>query len=203
MFFLFILFQLVAIGYILTQSRRPYPLSWLVKATPILILLVIAALELEGWLQIMIVLALLFSAGGDIALEWDRERLFILGLALFLIGHLFYVAGFLLTFSLSGWPLWVIPIVLLFALVIARQLWPKLGRMRGPVIAYIIVIVSMSVTALLRANGSLLVVTGAITFMVSDALIALDKFDKPIPGANYYIMGTYYLAQGMIVAGLV
>ncbi|MCB0012746.1 MAG: lysoplasmalogenase [Anaerolineales bacterium] len=196
------IYLLLSVAYLATMNRRPYPLSWLVKAAPILLLAIFALGEAGGMLRWLLAAALLFCAGGDIALEWDRDRLFVLGLALFLVGHLFYVASFLLEPAWAGRPVWVIPLVLLTAGLIARRLWPNLGKLRGPVVAYIIVIVAMACSAVLLEGGSWLVIIGALTFMASDTLIALDKFHRPIPGAHYYIMISYYLAQALIVTGL-
>ena len=195
-------FLILATAYLATLHRRPYPLSWLVKAAPVLLLAIFALGETDGTLRWLLTAALLFCAGGDVALEWDRDKLFVLGLALFLIGHLFYVASFLLAPAWADRPVWLIPLVLLIAGLIARRLWPNLGRLRGPVVAYIIVIVAMACSAVLRQDGSWLVIIGALTFMASDTLIALDKFDRPIPQAHYYIMISYYLAQLLIVIGL-
>ena len=38
--------------------------------------------------------------------------------------------------------------------------------------------------------------------MLSDAMIAVDRFLRPIPGAKYFIMTTYYLAQVLIWFGV-
>jgi uncharacterized membrane protein YhhN len=84
---------------------------------------------------------------------------------------------------------------------------PNLGALKIPVIIYIIVIVSMVTTARERygkCNPASFwqVFIGAILFFISDGVIALDKFYLPIPDAGIIIMGTYAIAQLMIVMGI-
>ena len=47
-----------------------------------------------------------------------------------------------------------------------------------------------------------LVALGAALFVVSDSFIAADKFDRPVPRAELWVMATYLLAQAGIVGGL-
>lgn len=84
----------------------------------------------------------------------------------------------------------------------AAFLWPHLGPMQLPVALYISVIASMLVTSLHRSKFNLTVVAGAIAFVVSDSILALNKFHSPFVWARYAIMATYYLAQYLIVTGI-
>jgi uncharacterized membrane protein YhhN len=42
---------------------------------------------------------------------------------------------------------------------------------------------------------------GSVLFMLSDALLALDKFVSPLPLAGLWVLASYYLAQVLIVQG--
>ena len=42
-----------------------------------------------------------------------------------------------------------------------------------------------------------------VLFALSDSLIAINKFVQPIPYEGVLIMGSYYLAQYMIVNGVI
>lgn len=82
-----------------------------------------------------------------------------------------------------------------------------LGDMLYPVTVYMLVILTMAVTAFLRQGKVLpisytLVFLGALLFMLSDSILALNKFYKPLPLSNISIMLTYALAQYFIVLGL-
>ncbi len=185
---------------------RPYPGSFLVKSAPILCLAAAAFSLVKGpehpWLGI----ALLFSAGGDIALDFYRgrsERFFLLGLGLFWIAHLFYMVAFTRTFQLFGAPLWLLAPVLSAVALLVWQLSPRLGRLRRPVLLYIAVITGMVVSAVGHAPTHGWLIAGALTFMLSDSLIAVDKFLRPVPARDLAILSSYYVAQWLITLSFV
>ena len=80
-------------------------------------------------------------------------------------------------------------------------LWPSLGGLRLPVLAYICVITAMGVMSLLAGFPSWIVPAGALLFMLSDSLIAVGKFKHPIRYDNYLIWCTYYVGQVCIAVG--
>ena len=45
-----------------------------------------------GWYHLALLVGLLFSIGGDVALMWPSDK-FLLGLVSFLTGHVFYISG--------------------------------------------------------------------------------------------------------------
>ena len=80
------------------------------------------------------------------------------------------------------------------------------SALRLPVAAYVLVIATMAAQAWGRAKhlghgASRLVGWGSVLFMLSDSLLALDKFVSPLPEAGLWVLGSYYLAQGFIVQG--
>lgn len=84
---------------------------------------------------------------------------------------------------------------------------PNLGGMKIPVIAYIIVIVSMVATArdrFKKCNPASFwqVFIGAILFFISDGAIAISRFFVEFPESGILIMGTYAIAQLLIVMGI-
>ena len=185
--------------YLLLQPRTPFRGHWLLKAAPVLLLMVWV---LREGVLFPIALGLLFSAGGDVALALDRRRFFVAGLLLFLIGHVFYIAAFAPD---AVWAAGRLPLLLLIGAAAAGALWlmwPGLGKLRGPVLLYIGVIAVMAGSAALRPAG-LVVLLGALFFMGSDAMIGMDKFHRPLPRAHFWIMITYYLGQLLIAAGMV
>lgn len=71
--------------------------------------------------------------------------------------------------------------------------------MKIPVMIYISVILSMGVLACLApGRNPWMLIAGATLFMLSDSVIALDRFLRPIPGAQIIIMTTYYSGQLLI-----
>lgn len=157
--------------------------------------------------------ALVFSWIGDILLMWNH--LFIYGLGAFLIAHVCYIIGFRLAQKAPARLEQVnfikafffnLPIYLVAAFVF-YLINPNLGSMKIPVIAYIIVIVGMVVTARDRfkkcnAASFWQVFIGAILFFVSDGAIAISRFFEEFPESGIFIMGTYAIAQLLIVMGI-
>lgn len=157
--------------------------------------------------------ALVFSWIGDILLMWSH--LFIYGLGAFLIAHVCYIIGFKLAqsspirleqvnFVKSFF--YNLPIYLAAAFVF-YLINTNLGNMKIPVIAYIIVIVSMVATArdrFKKCNPASFwqVFIGAILFFISDGAIAISRFYVEFPESGILIMGTYAIAQLLIVMGI-
>ena len=80
---------------------------------------------------------------------------------------------------------------------------PSLNDMAIPVYVYLTVITTMGIMATFRDSSNMLVLCGAILFIVSDSMIAINKFSMPIIASDYFIMITYYLAQFLIVNGFI
>ncbi|NJM25768.1 MAG: lysoplasmalogenase [Bacteroidia bacterium] len=86
-------------------------------------------------------------------------------------------------------------------------LLPHLGALKIPVVIYALVLVTMVLSALYRFGKTTtlsfwLVLGGALLFMTSDSLLAINKFIAPLPMAGFWIMLTYGAAQWCIVVGL-
>lgn len=192
--------------FFLALPYRPYPGSFVVKAAPVVCLALYAAGAPPFPGQVGVIAALMLSAGGDVALEWQRtrsERYFLIGLGLFLAAHLVYAGVLALGWQPAGAPWGLAVLVILAALLLGWRLYPHLGRLRAPVGLYILAITSMVVLACLRQPVRLALIAGAALFMLSDALIAWHRFVRPLPGRDWLVMSTYYIAQGLLTWGLV
>lgn len=150
--------------------------------------------------KILILIGLVFCLGGDVFLMLPAKY-FIIGLVSFLIGHICYIAAFVIDggFLLS---LWLLPI-LVYGAFIYWLLHPHLGKMRGPVIAYVVIILTMAWQALAhwslwQTTSALLAAVGAVTFVISDSALALDRFRKKFRSARIIVLSTYWLAQWLI-----
>lgn len=151
-------------------------------------------------------LALLGSGGhrrkGD---EGRARRWFGYGLAAFLLGHLAYAIGFAAVVSPARWPsaagwLAVPPVVV--AGVVVRWLWPRLGSLRVPVLAYVAVITAMLIAAIAVWQAAPLplanrqrVAAGALLFFVSDLAVARDTFVAPGWINRAWGLPAYYAGQ--------
>ncbi|MCS6884978.1 MAG: lysoplasmalogenase [Acidobacteriota bacterium] len=192
-----IVFPALVACYLLLLRFAPYKGSFIVKALPILWLALIVLLS-DGSVTQLIFAALVFCAAGDIALDLDRTKYFLHGLTLFLVAHLFYIAAFLKLDGPQPRSIFALSLTL-YAVAMSLVLKPKLGKLAPAVYTYIITITAMGITA---ARHNTEIATGAALFIISDSLIAIDKFVRPIPAATYWIMITYYLAQYLITEGI-
>jgi len=155
---------------------------------------------------VFVLIGLIFCLGGDVCLALPQEKAFLVGLILFLLGHVLYIVAFLQVASFGGlpWP----SVVATLGISTGVYLWlrPHLGRMHGPVAAYVIVITAMVCMAwALSGNRSLditgrcLALIGAISFYVSDLFVARDRFLQAsfvnrLVGLPAYYCGQFLLA---------
>jgi uncharacterized membrane protein YhhN len=182
--------------------------EWLLK--PVVLLALAAAAWAAGapgspsgrWL----LLGLLLSLLGDVALLSDAPPRFVAGLAGFLLAHVAYVVAF----AHVGMPsrhlaLVGLGLVALLAATVGRRVVPAAAREGGVGLgaacaAYIAVIGAMVVAA--WATGRPLAALGATVFMGSDAVLALDRFVRPVRSGQLVVMVTYHLGQVLIVLGV-
>ena len=151
--------------------------------------------------KIFILAGLLCSLAGDVSLMFP-DRWFTAGLVSFLVAHIFYVLAFK---PGPGRPLSagiLVPFVL-YGLLMFRTLAPSLGGLKLPVLVYIAAITVMAWLAASRfiyAGGTrpLFAFAGAVLFLVSDSVLAYDRFAKKIGPAQIIILGTYFPAQLLI-----
>lgn len=148
---------------------------------------------------------LLCSLAGDVFLMLPGD-LFLPGLVAFLGAHLCYLTAFRQEGGGSG-PVGLLLLVVLFGAGILWRLWPFLGGLRIPVLVYVAVILTMCWMALgrwwaTRAEGSALAAAGAVLFVASDAVLALDRFRGPIALAPLLVLGAYYPAQILIASSV-
>lgn len=155
----------------------------------------------------LVTLALVFSWAGDVFLisgDW-----FVAGLASFLVAHVFYIAAYQKTGAAGGslQPL-VLPAFALFGVCLLWFIYPGLHELTAPVFLYALVLLGMGVWAFKRKDGTdvasfRLVATGAVLFVLSDSLIAVNRFVFAIPAERILVMTVYMTAQYLIVQGLI
>jgi uncharacterized membrane protein YhhN len=134
-----------------------------------------------------VLVGLLLSLGGDLALMFqEKRRAFVVGLGLFLLAHIAYTVVFALLGRLSGWDALSTAVLLAAGIGFYRLIGPNLGSMRGPVIAYIVVIsimvgraVSALASPIFSDTQAILIAAGAVLFYISDAILAAARFWKP------------------------
>ena len=160
-----------------------------------------------SWLGI----GLVFAWFGDLLLMGDGDLLFMGGIGAFLLMQVCYLVAFTRVPGpglVRAWKIAALPYLLLW-IVLNVVVGSGVGALRIPVIIYSAVLVTMAIAALdlvLRVPRPLgwRVMSGALLFVLSDALIAMTAFG-PLDSSNamdVVIMTTYIAAQAMIATGL-
>ena len=143
---------------------------------------------------------LLLSAVGDVLLESGESR-FVLGMAAFGLAHAFYIVAFV--GRASGLRLLLACPFAIWGIGLFARLLPGLGSLALPVAAYSTLLMTMAWRAAAcvgarraASRSEWAAALGAIVFALSDSLIALDRFDGPLPAAaRLAIMPLYWLGQ--------
>lgn len=209
LFLLILLADLVAVQFNYTIAEhffKPLIVIWLM-AYFVLQLRSVAS-HLKKW----ITLALFFSWLGDVLLlmQDDNPVFFIWGLSAFLVAHICYIFFFhfirLKETVKSRW--WLMVIVVIYYVLLISLLSPHLGDMKLPVRVYAVVISFMCMLALhmlfiRNKSAGLWMMTGALLFVISDSILAIDKFYQPFGMAGVIVMLTYGLAQLFITEGAI
>ncbi|TMD29573.1 MAG: hypothetical protein E6I92_00705 [Chloroflexi bacterium] len=131
--------------------------------------------------------------------------MFLAGLVAALVEHLAYIAGFRARELAGVW----LAIALLIALVSVAVFLPPIHRalrarrpaLVAPVYAYVAVFVVMVASA--GGTGSLVALAGALLFFYSDAILAWNRFVRPIRYGRVVNLVPYHLGQILLVLSLV
>lgn len=182
---------------------KPLLMPWLFMAV-----LIFPTKQNKVWLYI----ALMFSWIGDVVLLFANfdPLYFIVGLISFLLAHITYILAF--KKITKGYhpqkklPIFFFLLLLAYLIIMWILLFPTLGEMKIPVTIYSIVITSMLATSIyvdtiINSNASKWLIIGAISFVISDSLLAFNKFHTPFAFASISIMSTYLFAQYALVRG--
>jgi uncharacterized membrane protein YhhN len=196
---------LVHLSAILLARPKTEALSKVFLLPPLL------AAYIAGSHTMLVTVILAASAGwaGDVFLLGIKRPLFFrLGLASFLLGHLFYIPSMLrFTVGISRPMLAVSAAIFLAAgIVVYRWIRPPKG-MRIPVICYEITIMLMSMTALQlffsgKSFPSAAVFAGSLLFLTSDCLLARFLFNTKPKWGGFAVMASYIAAQTALIWGL-
>jgi uncharacterized membrane protein YhhN len=147
------------------------------------------------------------SLVGDVCLMLPGDH-FVAGLIAFLLAHVCYIVAFAPGSSAKA-RVGGLTLIAAVALLNLAGLLPRIDAdLKVPVFAYVAVLASMAGVALARAWTPALsdamprsvrfAAAGAVCFVVSDSLLAWDRFAGNIPMPALLVLGTYYVAQWWI-----
>ncbi|MFV5700740.1 lysoplasmalogenase [Flavobacterium sp. XS2P12] len=200
--------------YLLLIILGKEDIAWFIK--PFLIPFLILAVYFCGDFpsKRFLSIALTFSWMGDVVLMFadKAEIYFIVGLVAFLISHITYIILFSkqlrINSSRNNAVFWVgITAIIVYLILMFLLLLPTLGDLKIPVLVYAIVLSTMLLFAFKgylkwSKPAGTYIVLGASIFVISDSILAFNKFYEPILFSSFLIMVTYLIAQYLIVVGI-
>lgn len=163
----------------------------------------------------LILSGLILSLFGDFFLIFASGNIyiFVYGLVAFLLAHILYSMAFFRDFKNNPQASKLFGHIMLFCMGVfslSYYSWIRdyLNDLRIPIMAYMFVISIMAILAGYRYGrvdkfSFKLIYIGAIFFVISDSILAYNKFAEPFPFSGVWIMGTYMLAQYLITMGAI
>ncbi|WP_020568016.1 lysoplasmalogenase [Neolewinella persica] len=155
------------------------------------------------WL--LTVSGLLLCLIGDIFLL-DSEN-FVFGLAAFLVAHVLFTISFV---TLDKFKLYLTPLLLLLAFGLSYYyfLYPELESLALPVFLYFLFIFVMCWQGVClylwkKTSAHRMIAVGVVLFLLSDSILALNKFIAPFDWSGVLVLSTYWAAVALIANAVV
>lgn len=196
-----IVVSLVALaGLLVAEAKNSQLGKWLTKpiASTGFLMVAYTAGAFQTQYGIAVFVALVLSWFGDVFLIPHSRKSFLFGLISFLLGHVGYCVAFAMYSFNTLWAGVTFAIALVIGLVVGKWLKPHTGdNMWKPVIAYIVVISVMVVTAVAAYPGTQIywIPVGAILFYLSDLSVARNRFIKEAFYNRLWGLPFYYVGQ--------
>ena len=165
---------------------------YVLKPVSTLLVILVALLSLttpnaQPSFTLWVTMALVLSLGGDVALMFESNRAFLIGLVFFLLAHVVYCIAFTVPNGFYPQDLLTGAVLLVVAVAVYLYLRPGLGSAKGPVLLYILVLcfmVNRAASAFFgdafTINQAWLMTVGAILFLLSDLVLAINRFRHPM-----------------------
>lgn len=196
----FLLVAIFAACFILLPGFKG---RFVLKLLPSVILLLFI-LKLRGVDRVYMVIALIFCAAGDTFLDINREKLFMGGLISFALAHLVYFIYFLKSYTKPDIKRVLIVIVMaIYGLVLGWFLRAAPDKLQVPVWIYLAIIIVMAMAAVTASNVHYLLYFGVVIFVLSDTVLAVNKFIVSFGFATPLNISLYFISQYCIVMGIV
>ena len=177
--------------------------STLMKITKPLLMPILMLLAFQSGIKDkFLYIPLFFSLLGDVFLMYSGQNFFMLGLGSFLLGHIAYIFLFKKQFQFNLFKSLPLSVATFLYFMVLKKGIPN--ELFIPVAVYCSVITLMAIFAVCRitnAKSYQIVLLGAILFVISNSLIAYNKFYETLKYSTVLVMSTYGLAQYLIVTG--
>ncbi len=204
LFFVAVVVQLIFAFFELEKYRR------IEKPLLLALLTAFAAVTLPN--HPFIYIATFLGMIGDIFVILPKKPFFYAGAVAFFLGFVFYALEALIVYMSANVPLFMILVIIgtyvVMFFMFAFFVGPKIKLNRGEQICLglylsplVTLVVIMVFTAVKGGAMMYLSLIGSIFFLSSDLLITYTKNIKKFKRYDFYVMGTYLIAQFLIVIG--
>lgn len=209
LYFLILISSLLAIVFY--QEKQMLWFYIFKPMTTVFVLFIPLVRWMKGQVESMylksLLIALVFCLIGDIFLMHADDLVF--GLGAFLVAHLLFAFGFY-RYAKGLYIFWLI-VLLLFGSGMFYFMEPNLHELKIPVVIYMAVIVLMNWRSIalhldykkkvgVKSGYYALIPLGSLLFLISDSLIAIDKFVTAFPQSNTFILSTYWLSITLLAS---
>ena len=162
--------------------------------------ILMASMNNSSILNKLIVVGLLFCFFGDLLLL--NQDYFVFGLISFFLAHTFFLIGLLRNYN-GKQKVWIYFIFWSIGAIIFYGLYSNLNKFVYPVMAYVLIISSMSAQSTIyyfqdKDKKARLLFAGALFFMLSDTILAYSKFVHNYKFSSFLILSTYWIAINLI-----
>lgn len=192
--------------YFITTFKIKLKYNWFYKSLSIISLGIFCFNKIDIKQIEFIYLSIFLASFGDFWLGYNDKKYFLHGLTAFLFAHILSSIFFILHFkneNLSNNKIISIIIILfLFSLLLFKYIAKYLKNYKIPVILYIIILLIMAYSAILSQFNTIILVIGILSFIISDSILAVQKFKHNFKLADQFIWVSYYLAQLLIISNL-
>ncbi|NLL12483.1 MAG: hypothetical protein GX267_03665 [Fibrobacter sp.] len=194
----------VAAFFLLFLSVLPHPVFVTLKITPAIIAIITVFFYGNPKKKFLPILIFFFMGAGDLFLGLSRTRFFTFALASFMVANILLLLYNIPYAGKSKPGMIKASAIVVFSIIIGFITLPGSNDFFIPVLIYLMMISAMAFVSAFNINhkGSL-VYTGAVFFVLSDSLIAYDKFVRPVQGSLLVILILYYLALYCFCFGIV
>jgi len=203
-FYRFLQFSFISIAafFLILLPVLPHPIFVILKVSPAIIAIVTAFLYGKSERKPLPIFIFFFMGSGDLFLGLSRTRFFTSALASFMVANILLLIYMIPYAKKSIASTIKASAIVVFSIIIGFVTLPSSGDFFIPVLFYLMMISTMAFVSAFNSKGNL-VYAGAVFFVLSDSLIAFDKFVHQVQGSLPVILTLYYLALYCFCFGIV
>ncbi len=217
--FLPVIGMIIQILFILTEQKEKYLPAVILKGTASCVFILFGILSsricTNGSFAAWIIAGLVFGGIGDVCLNLrfllkDSQKIFLIGVAAFLLGHIMYLIALI---PRSGSTLWVtLALGIVIAFLLLKWIFANIREVKQVMkifgyvyIGAVVLMTAVSLGVLIKdpsVKGNLTFFIGALLFTASDIILIFNMFGEKKVWMRPTNLTLYYLGQLLIAGSL-